>query len=246
VHKLSTWLLIALAFVAVVAVFTVGFHPAMGLALLHVPAVLAVLLLMRAAVLVMQDRSFALQWRGRSVLGGKLGLWLPALFVVGWTFLRETGALDANCSISHNDFRNGSVSLAWRDGAGEALLPAGIAVKAPANAFGAGVDAALPDHWLLQEHRLAATVSVDGDAPFRPWPLWKSASLAYRVTVVLQLQPQRGSGAVRTSSIAIDVEGTWTSLGFSSQRKYHQWMGGSVGELVRKTIGKHVDKAFAK
>jgi hypothetical protein len=188
----------------------------------------------------------ALQWRGGSVLGGKLGLWLPALFLVGWTFVRENGWLEANCSASRSEYRNGSVSQAWRDRGTEPLLAAGVVVRAPTNAFGAGIGAALPDHWLTQDHRLAAEIAVPDDAPFRPWPLYKAATMDTRITVVLQMQPMRGSGVVRTSSIEIEIAGTWTSFGFSSQRHYHLWMGRTIGELVRKAIDKHADKAFAK
>lgn len=244
-HKLSSWLLLAVLLTAAVAWIVAGFHPGALFALLQVPAVLAALLLARAAVLVLQGRPFALQWRGRSVLGGKLGLWLPALFVVGWTFVRENGWFDANCCASRSDHRSGAVSQGWRDLTKEPLLP-GVVVNAPANAFGAGIHAALPDHWMIGDHRLAAAVTIPGDAPFRPWPLYKSAALGLRITVVLQMQPQREDGVVRTSSIEFEVDGTWTTYGFSSQRHHHLWIGRTIGELLHKAIGKHAATAFTK
>lgn len=246
-HRLTHWLLAATLFaVAVVAVVTgPGWHCL--LALMHVPAVLATMLLIRAAVLVLLGRPFGLQFAGRTVLAGRAGLWLPALALLCWTALRELGSIRARACA-----QNSSRDLSWQGDPWHEVtdLPpstsAEIQVRAPAGAFGTAFAAQFPDHWFSGDWRVAATITVDGEVPMQPWPLYKSATMRSQVVAGLQLRPTRGDGPVRSSELRLELGGDFRMLGFASQRDFHEWLGHDLGRVTREAIDKHIDKGLGK
>jgi hypothetical protein len=242
-HRLTHWILAATAFAAAVAIAVTGPGWHCLLAALHVPAVLAAMLLTRAAMLVLRGRPFGLQIAGRTVLTGKAGLWLPALVLLCWTALRETGTIRARACAQIAQ-RNSSWSAGpWTDRTDQPLLTAPeIRVQAAAGAFGAAFARQIPDHWLGSDWRLGADITVTGDLPLRPWPLYKAAPLRMEVQAVMQLQPSHGDGPVRCSHLRLEVDGEFRMLGFASQRDFHEWLGHEVGRIAHGALSDHAGK----
>jgi hypothetical protein len=242
-HRLTHWILAAALFaVAVTAAVTEpGWHCLLGA--LHVPAVLAAMLLARATALVLMKRPLGLQFAGRTVLAGKAALWLPAFVLLAWTALRESGAIRVRASAQSSNRSLSSLAEAWTERTDQPLLTAPeIRIQAPANVFGAAIDRQFADHWLSGDWRLCAEITVDGGVPMRPWPLYKTAMVRWEVQAVLQLQPLHGDAPVRCSKVRVEVDGEFRMLGFASQRDFHEWLGHEVGRAVHGAISDHVDK----
>lgn len=242
-NRLSVWLLVAalFAFAVALAVAPPGWHTL--LVALHVPAVLATLLLARAIWLVVKGRPLGLQVAGRTVLAGKEALWLPALVLLAWSSLREGGFVRARFCTQDSACNATWIAQPWVERTDQPLLADRVVVAAPDDALGAWVDGALPDHWLGGDWRLHAAITVDGRAPFVPWPLYKSATLRCMVRGVLQLHPTKGSAPVRCSSFELEVDGGFTMAGFASQRDFHEWLGREIGQRLHKNIEGHLERA---
>jgi hypothetical protein len=240
--KLSFWIVLAAAAVLAFALFAVGLGPATALAVVHVPAVLAALLFARATWRLLRARPRALRWRGRDVLAGPAGLWAPALFLVVWTLVRETGVVEAKLVASSAGHTLTTHRTAWREGT-EPPLPSGIAVHAPPGALGDAFGGALVDAMFVNDQRLHARVVLACRPPLAVWPLYKSAAFAGTLTAELQLH---GPAAlpVRSSTLTMTLNGAWTMIGFASQRSFQQWVGESFGRMVQKELREHVRKAL--
>jgi len=240
-NHLASWIVAAFVATAAIGVAVLGFTALTPFVLMHAPAMLAAMLFVRAAVLVLRGESFALQWQTRRVLAGAAGLWGPVLFLLAWTVLREFGVLDLNACMHSNSTNTQCVVLAWTDRQDEPLLAdARIRVLAPDNTFGRAIDGELSDQWLVGSRAVHAEITIDGETPFAPWPLYKSTELQCTVRAVVQLHPASSSatGPVRCSSFELTVEGTYSSLGFASHRKHGAWIGQCIGKEIRDKLEK--------
>ena len=98
-NRLPFWIAVAAVIACGLAIVITGFSPGSLLAVLlgamHVPAVLATLLLGRALWRLLCKRSWALRLGEREVLGGIGGFAVPILFLVTWTVARESGVVSA-------------------------------------------------------------------------------------------------------------------------------------------------------
>jgi hypothetical protein len=242
-NHLALWIVAAIVATAAVGVATIGFAAPTPFVLLHAPAVLAAMLLARATVLVLRGESFALQWRNRRVMGGKTWLWGPALLLLAWTMLREAGVLDVNACLHENSTNTQCISQAWTDRQNEPLLEdQRIRVFAPDNAFGRAIDDELADRWIYGLRAAHAEITIEAETPFAPWPLYKSTGLHCTVRGMVQLHSASSGRTVpvRCSSFELTIDGTFTSLGFASQRKHRQWIGQCIGEATRQQLEKLV------
>jgi hypothetical protein len=247
--RLSFWIAVAAVIPCGLAVFITGFSPGILLAVplgaLHVPAVLATLLLGRAMWRLLRKRSWALKLGDREVLGGIGGFAVPILFLVAWTVARESGVVGANtCRTSAGSTRT-TVTNAWRSEAPESALPrSGLAVRAPAGALGDAFAGQLRGGWITADNsRLYGSVTLACEPPFAGWPLYKSATMKCRAEARLQLRSDAAPDAARGSTIEMDVDGTWTMVGLASRRDFQEWLGRELGEDARKVIDEAVRKA---
>jgi hypothetical protein len=167
------------------------------------------------------------------------------LLLLAWTVLREVGVLDVNACSHASSTNLHSSAQPWTDHADEPLLAdQRIRVLAPDDAFGRAIDAELVDRWLHGLRAVHAEITVDAEAPFAPWPLYKSTGLRCTVRGVVQLHPASSSatGPVRCASFELVVEGTFSSLGFASHRKHCAWIGQCVGESIGRQLQELVQR----
>jgi len=247
-NRLSFWIAVAAVIPCGLAIFITGLSPGILLAVLlgemHVPAVLATLLLGRALWRLLRKRSWALKLGDREVLGGVAGFAVPILFLVTWTVARESGVVGAHmCYTSARNNRT-SVTNAWRSEAPESSLPrSGLAVLAPAGALGDAFAEQLRGGWITADNsQLCGSVTLTCEPPFAGWPLYKSATMKYRVVARLQLRTDAAPTATRGSTIEMDVDGTWTMVGLACRRDFQSWLGQDLGEGARKEIDEAVRK----
>lgn len=243
IDRLSSWIVAALVLTALPAVLLVGVQPAALLFLLHVPAVLAYLLLVRAAWRALHRRPWDLQVRGRMRLGGAAGVLVPLLFLVLWGVGRETGFVRAQLTVKRADHQTSSRWQDWADRVpATPIQHTGLAVTAPAGALGDAFRAALRHHWSAGDgSQLHGTVALACEPPFAGWPLWKSEEVGCRVAIELQMR-KADVEVARCTTIDMQVQGTWTAIGTMSRRDFHEWLGDDLGEKVRDTIAQRVRK----
>ena len=246
-NRLSLWIALATMPIAVFAVYAVGFHWLALVGLLNVPPVLATMLLLRAGVQWWRGQPWALQCGNREILGGAAGFLTPLLFLLAWNVAREAGVLRTNLYTTSSQHTYTTMWHDWKERAAATLPAAGTTVDAPQGEFGDGLRDALRMGWLGGDGlRLHASVATDYEPPSTPWPLWKSAAVACRFTMLLELQAPDPGMPVRAAEVTLDVEGTWTMYGLASQRDYHHWLGKTLGNQVRAAMFKHASKAIAK
>ena len=242
--RLSFWIAIATVIVVAAAVALTDQLWSGAIALIHVPMVLAVLLLGRAAWRALHGRPWALRAGRREVLAGFAGFAAPLLFLGAWTTARETGVIGARLTSTQSGTNRTTMTTGWHVDAEQPLLPnPGLVVHAPDGVLGETFAAGLQGRWPAMLASLHGDVTLACDVPTAPWPLYKSAELTCKVTATLQLHPADQAMPVRSSSLTMDVESTWTMMGLASRRDFQGWIGGELAELVRSAIDEHVKKA---
>lgn len=247
INRLSYWVGIATALCLAAGVLVVGVGFVTLFALLHVPFVLALLLLLRAIVLRVRGESPALEWRGRPVLAGTAAIAVPAVFLVVWVVARETGVVKAELCSKVAQHSISSLWGQWEERVPERVIEAsGLQVKAPDGVFGDAFRDALRGVWVAGDgSQLHGDVTIAYDPPFAGWPLYKTVELNSRVTALLQLH-RADAGQPRSSNVTMDIEGTWTAVGLTSHRDFRTWLGRELGGLVRKIVDERVRDATKK
>ena len=242
--RLSFWIAAATVIVVAAAIALTGMLWTSALALIHVPMVLAVLLLGRVAWRALHGRPWALRAGSREVLAGVAGFAAPLLFLGAWTVAREIGVIGARLTATQSGTRRSTMTTAWHVDAEQPLLPdPGLVVHAPDGVLGETFTAGLQGRWPATGASLHGDVTLACDAPGAAWPLYKSAELTCKVTATLQLHPADRAMPVRSSSLTMDVESTWTMMGLASRRDFQQWVGGELAQFVRTAIDDNVKKA---
>jgi len=242
--RLSFWIAAATVIVVAAAVAMTGLLWSSAIALIHVPMMLAVLLLGRASWRALHGRPWALRAGRRQVLAGVAGFAAPLLFLGAWTMARESGVIGARLTATQSGTNRTTMTTGWQVDAEQPLLPkAGLVVHAPDGVLGETFAAGLQGRWPAMLASLHGDVTLACDAPFAPWPLYKSAAFKCKVTATLQLHPVDQAKPVRSASLTMDVDSTWTMLGLASRRDFQGWIGGELAQLVRKAIDEDVKKA---
>lgn len=241
-RSLVFWAVAAILLALGLGVLAIGPQPAVLLALLHAPALLAGMLLLRAIWLGIRGSSSELVWRGRPVLAG-FATWLAPLgFLVLWTVLRETGWLDANLSWSQTKNSVMSTATAWSELPADAPPSEGrLVFDVAGGAFGQSFCQNLPEHWFVNSARVTGRISADYQPPAWCWPLWKHERLATVIRCELRFEPQ--DGPVRVSTIEWQVDAQTTMSGSASRRTFHKHLGQLLGNQVSKTLHDQVAKA---
>lgn len=241
-RSLVFWVALAATIALLLGGIAIGPQPAVLLALVQTPALLAGLLLLRAVWLRARSRSNELTWRGRPVLAGAAGWLVPLGFLVLWSVARETGWFDANLSWSRNQHRSGWNSSAWTELPADAPPSAGrLVVEVAEGAFGDAFREGFPEHWLLGTARVTGRVSTTYSPPLWTWPLYKNEPVAAEVRCELRIEPD--AGPVRAASIAYEFTGEATLYGLASRRAFHTHLGRLLGRGVEKAVRDHVQKA---
>lgn len=239
--RLSFWIAAAVVLTGGAALFAIGFQFAALLFVLHVPAVLAYLLIVRAVWLGLQRKPWALQLGGRAVGKGAAGIAVPFLFVLLWGVAREGGFVDAQISYKQSGHETGSHWSNWEMRVPERVIPdPGLAVTAPAGAFGDGFRRALLHQWIAADGaQLHGTVAFDCEPRFAPWPLWKAAEFESKAAIELQMR-RTGVEEARCMTITMTLRGSWTAVGLMSHRNFQEWVGREIGEKVHRVIAGRV------
>jgi len=259
--RLSFWIAAATVIVVAAAVAMTGLLWSSAIALIHVPMTLAVLLLGRATWRALHGRPWALRAGRRQTLAGVAGFAAPLLFLGAWTMARESGVtlqaadperllwrrravIGVRLTATQSGTNRTTMTTGWQEDAEQPLLPnAGLVVHAPDGVLGETFAAGLQGRWPAMLASLHGDVTLTCDAPFAPWPLYKSAAFKCKVTTTLQLHPVDQAKPVRSASLTMDVDSTWTMLGLASRRDFQGWIGGELAQLVREAIDEHVKKA---
>lgn len=240
-RSLVFWVVLAVSMALLLGVLAIGPQPAVLLALLQAPALLAGLLLVRAAWQTVRGGSAALTWRGRPVLAGATSWLAPLGFLVLWTAVREAGWFDANLSWSRTEHRTGWNSSAWRELPADAAPSEGrLVVEAAGGAFGAAFREGLAEHWFVGSTRVTGRVTTTYLPPVWCWPLYKHEAVDAVVQCELRLEPN--DGPVRTATIEWEFAGVTTMYGLASRRAFHTHLGRLLGGAVGKAVRDHVAK----
>lgn len=251
--RLIVWLSVATAFVVFVALVTVGLQPLALFGLVHVPAVLMLLLAVRAVICHARGEPTALRVGAREVLGGRMALMVPLLFLTLWTLARETGTFGVNLSATRaaDKFTSNWNTTSGTRGPGvqggvqmpEALRDAaGITVTGDGSALLERAAAELrPLAAQFAGYRVVGTVELQMASPFALLPLWKSADDTAHATFDLYLCDDAGTCHARIDGT---VEGTisCTMLGFASQRNFHEYLGTWLGRGAREHLSDPLQK----
>lgn len=245
--RLTFWLLLAVAFVATLALAVVGPHPMTLLAILQVPAVLVTLLAMRATVRLATGRPTALVVGSRRVLGGWPGLLVPLALLTGWTVLRETGVVSAQfAATSHRDGHHTN----WyssTDGLSADLAPDELEVTGGDGALHERLSAGLRRiGQAVADHRVVGRIEVATEPPFALLPLWKTAAVACKVHLDLVVRDGRTDEPLGKLIGTVEITGDWTMLGFGSQRDFHLKLAESFAKKTRDSVVDQIQKLRKK
>lgn len=240
-NRLSFWIVVSAVLAVAAAGFLVGPQPAALIGLIHVPMLLASLLLARAVVLYIRRRDAGIQVGGRTVLGGPWAVAVPLLFLVAWSALREAGLVDSQLALKRHSQNLTTMTQPWTDGASPRVISEqGLVVAAPEGVFGDALRAQLRHHWVTSEGAARGEVTVTGEVPSSWWPLRKRADVDFVVHVDLQMHGL--SGTVRSSAIDLHWRAECEALGITSNRNFQGWIGGELGQEVHDAIGDAVKK----
>lgn len=241
-RSLVFWAVAAILLALGLGVLAIGPQPAVLLALLHAPALLAGMLLLRAIWLGIRGSSSELVWRGRPVLAGFAAWLAPLGFLVLWTVVRETGWLDANLSWSQTQSNVMSTASAWRELPDDAPPSDGrLVFDVAGGAFGQSFCQNLPEHLSVNSARITGRISVDYQPPAWCWPLWKHERLETVIRCELRSEPKEGP--VRVSTIQWQIDTQTTMSGSASRLTFHRHLGQLLGKEVSKTVYDHARKA---
>lgn len=238
-NRLSFWIVVAVVFALTACGLLVGPTLAALLGLLHVPMLLALLLLARAVVLRVRSVDAGLRVGDRTMLGGAAAIAAPLVFLVAWSALREVGVVDAELSLKRHNHNLSTATTPWTDGAPANVIPeVGLVVVVPEGVFGDAVRRQLRQTWVPRDGVLRGEVKVEGEVPSSWWPLRKSASVHFKVHVDLQVH--RRDGRVRSSAVDLEWKAECEALGITSNRAFQRWIGAELGDEVRQAIGNAV------
>ena len=136
------------------------------------------------------------------------------------------------------------MTTGWHVDAERPLLPEpGLVIHAPDGVLGETFADGLQGRWPAMRASLHGDVTLACDVPSAPWPLYKSAELTCKVTATLELHSADRAMPVRSSTVTMDVETTWTMMGLASRRDFQGWIGGELAQLVRRQIDANVKNA---
>lgn len=246
-NRLSFWVVASVALVGACAIFLSGFRLASLLLLMHVPAVCAVVLLTRALVLAVRGQPWGLEFRGRTVLDGMLGIAAPMVFLLLWTVARESGVVSAQLSVKNTQFRSSSHWTGWQDRVPERpITNPGVAVTAPMGVLGDSFRTELRHQWSAGDgSQLHADLRLVCEPPFAGWPLYKSVNVQCRIEADVQMR-RPSEDVARCATLTMTIEGTWTAIGIVSRRDFHEWLGRDLGDKARDAIGDKFRKLHEK
>jgi hypothetical protein len=254
--RLSFWIVVTL--VATVALPLAlggwlggGILPLVMTVGLMAPAILCILLFVRAVARSSPPRD--LLWRGRrlAALSGPRAWLVPAAALVLWSVARWSGAISVSCFSTSSEL---STSESWSTiTEGEHKLP--MQTDEPSGPLELGKapgemqDAFRSSFANLQVagKTISGHVALELDPPFAAWPLWKSASRTYRVNAKLVVwQSQSPPAVAGILDGHIDGEGSWSMLGFATERDFHANLGKEVGAHARQAIDAQLQKLVEK
>jgi hypothetical protein len=248
-NRLMVWLAVATAFVAFVALVTIGLQPLALFGLVHVPAVLMLLLALRAVVCLARGEPTALRLGSREVLGGRLALVVPLLVLTVWTIGRERGTFSARLTATTMEDRADTTwnTLSNKSGPGQVdgivSMPDEFA-QATTLTIGGG-DGVLhecfaaelrPMAQLLPGYRIRGRIELQSVPPFAALPLWKTAEATGHTYFELYLCATDSGDCRAKLSGTIDVGGSCTMWGFAAQRDFHAYLGARFGAMTRRPM----------
>lgn len=251
--ELRLWLAVALAIVVVLSLALVGLQWFAVLGLVHVPAVLAGLLAARATVRLARGQPAALYVGRRAILPGAMALAVPALVLGLWITAREAGLFGARLARTESRLTSNTNWRSTRTPNGTLVEPAELVAATELTVV--VEDGPLGDRIAEQLRAVAADLpharvrgrlTVEVAAPWAPWPLWKSATCTGTVDAALVAERAGDVAVVVMLFGTVTFEGSWTMLGFASQRDFHTQIGNDLGHKFHEAVVKSVRNELEK